>query len=357
MTEPVFPAVGHTGTPYVAGGESDLAGGEAGPAAAPVITRQPWSPIDIARRFAVVGIWVLLAAAFAVATPLFLRQGTAQIIFGANGELVFLCMAALCPLCVGEFDFSIASVMGLSGTTTAVMYTDNHWNVAAAALFALLLAIVAGIFNGVVVVILGVDPIITTLAMATLLEGVALWMTNLTAVSGLPSSFGTIATQHALGLPLFFWFGVALTLIFAYILHGTPLGRHMTFVGANREVARLAGVRVNRIRFGGFVFAGLLSGLAGVLLAANIGGYDPSSSAESLLPALAATFLGTAIVLPGRLNPVGAWIAVFFLETGIVGLQLLGLTGWISDVFFGGSLVVAVMVSTFLLRRRGAHAL
>ena len=58
----------------------------------------------------------------------------------------------------------------------------------------------------------------------------------------------------------------------------------MTFVGANREVARLAGVRVNRIRFGGFVFAGLLSGLAGVLLAANIGGYEPSSSAESLLP-------------------------------------------------------------------------
>lgn len=349
MTEPVFPAVGHAGTP-------DLAGGEAVPTAAPVITRQPWSLIDIVRRFAVVGIWVVLAAAFAVATPLFLHQGTAQIIFGANGQLVFLCMAALCPLCVGEFDFSIASVMGLSGTATAVMYTNNHWNVAVAALFALLLAIVAGVFNGVVVVILGVDPIITTLAMATLLEGVALWMTNLTAVSGLPDSFGNIATQHALGLPLFFWYGVALTLIFAYILHGTPLGRHMTFVGANREVARLAGVRVNRIRFGGFVFAGLLSGLAGVLLAANIGGYDPSSSAESLLPALAATFLGTAIVLPGRLNPVGAWIAVFFLETGIVGLQLLGLTGWISDVFFGGSLVVAVMVSTFLLRRRGAHA-
>lgn len=350
MTEPVFPAVGHAGTP-------DLAGGEAVPAAAPVITRQPWSLIDIARRFAVVGIWVVLAAAFAVATPLFLHQGTAQIIFGANGQLVFLCMAALCPLCVGEFDFSIASVMGLSGTATAVMYTNNHWNVAAAALFAVGLAVVAGVFNGVVVVILGVDPIITTLAMATLLEGVALWMTNLTAVSGLPDSFGNIATQHALGLPLFFWYGVALTLAFAYILHGTPLGRHMTFVGANREVARLAGVRVNRIRFGGFVFAGLLSGLAGVLLAANIGGYDPSSSAESLLPALAATFLGTAIVLPGRLNPVGAWIAVFFLETGIIGLQLLGLTGWISDVFFGGSLVVAVMVSTFLLRRRGAHAL
>jgi ribose transport system permease protein len=349
MTEPVSPAVGHAGP-------QDPPGGAAGPPAAPVITRQPWSLIDIVRRFAVIGIWVVLAAAFSAATPLFLHQGTVQIIFGANGELVFLCMAALCPFCVGEFDFSIASVMGLSGTATAVMYTNQHWNVAAAALFALLLAIVAGAFNGFVVVILGVNPIITTLAMATLLEGVALWMTNLTAVSGLPVSFGNIATRHALGLPLFFWYGVALTLIFAYILHGTPLGRHMTFVGANREVARLAGVRVNRIRFGAFVFSGLISGLAGVLLAANIGGYDPSSSAQSLLPALAATFLGSAIVVPGRLNPIGAWIAVFFLETGIVGLQLLGLTGWISDVFFGGSLVIAVMVSTFLLRRRGAHA-
>lgn len=349
MTEPASPAVGSAGTPT-------SAGVAAAAVAAPVITRQPWSLSDVARRFAVVGVWALLAAAFAGATPLFLRQGTVQIIFGANGELVFLCIATLCPLCVGEFDFSMASVMGLSGTTTAVMYTNHHWNVAGAVLFALLLALVAGVFNAVVVVILGVDPFITTLAMATLLEGVALWMTNLTAVSGLPESFGNIATQHALGLPLFFWYGVALTLVFAYILHGTPLGRHMAFVGANREVARLAGVRVNRIRFGAFVFSGLISGIAGVLLAANVGGFDPSSSNNSLLPALAATFLGTAIVLPGRLNPIGAWIAVFFLETGIVGLQLLGLTGWISDVFFGGSLVVAVMVSTFALRRRSARS-
>lgn len=347
MTEPVSPAVGHDGAPAPAV--------QPAPPGAPVIARQPWSVTDTARRFAIVGVWILLAAAFAGATPLFLRQGTVQIIFGANGELVFLCIAALCPLCVGEFDFSIASVMGLSGTTTAVMYTNHHWNVAAAVLLGLLLALLAGAFNGLVVVILGVDPFITTLAMATLLEGLALWMTNLTAVSGLPESFGNIATQHVLGLPLFFWYGVALTLVFAYILHGTPLGRHMTFVGANREVARLAGVRVNRVRFGAFVFASLVSGLAGVLLAANVGGFDPSSSATSLLPALAATFLGTAVVLPGRLNPVGAWIAVFFLETGIVGLQLLGLTGWISDVFFGGSLVVAVMVSTFVLRRRGAR--
>lgn len=348
MTKQVTPSAGRTGG-------QDAAGERTEQPAAPVIVRQPWSAADVGRRFAVVAIWLALAAVFAGISPsLFLRQGTAEIIFGANGELVFLCMALLCAFCVGEFDFSVASIMGLSGTTVAIMYTAHQWSIVPAALLGLLLGIAAGALNGLIVVGLGVDPIITTLAMATLLEGAALWLSNLTAVSGLPVGFGNIATQHVLGLPLFFWYGVAVTLIFAYILHATPLGRHMNFVGANREVARLAGVRVNRIRFGAFCFSGLLSGLAGILLAANIGGFDPTTSAENLLPALAATFLGTAILLPGRFNPVGAWIAVFFLETGIVGLQLYGLTGWVSDVFFGGSLLIAVTVST-LLRRRTAR--
>jgi ribose transport system permease protein len=324
--------------------------------AAPLVVRQRPGLGDLARRYAVVVLWLAMALVFALLQPdLFLRQGTAQIVFGAHGELVFLCLALLCAFCVGEFDFSVASMMGLSGTATTIMYTQHGWGITAAAVFGLVLGIVAGALNGWIVVVLGVDPIITTLGMATALEGVALWISNLSSVSGLPESYGNIATNHFLGLPLFFWYGVVATLVFAYVLHGTALGRHMSFVGANREVARLAGVRVNRIRFGAFVFSGLLSGLAGILLAANIGGFDPTSSATSLLPALAATFLGTAILMPGRFNPAGAWIAVFFLETGIVGLQLLGLTGWISDVFFGGSLVVAVTVST-LLRRRSARA-
>jgi ribose transport system permease protein len=309
---------------------------------------------DLTRRWAVVALWIVMAGVFAISSPdTFLNVGTAQIIFGAHGELVFLCLALLCAFSVGEFDFSVASVMGLSGTATAIMYTQHHWNIALAAIFGLVLALAAGSLTGFVVVTLGVDPIITTLGMATALEGAALWLANLAAVSGLPTSFADIATNHLLGLPLFFWYGVVAVAVFAYVLHFTPLGRHMMFVGANREVARLAGIRVNRIRFGAFVFSGLLSGLAGVLVAANIGGFDPSSSEASLLPALAATFLGTAILLPGRFNPVGAWIAVFFLETGIVGLQLIGLSGWISDAFFGGSLVIAVTVST-ILRRRSA---
>ena len=90
-----------------------------------------------------------------------------------------------------------------------------------------------------------------------------------------------------------------------------------------------------------------------VLLVAGLGGFDPSSSTAYLLPALSAVFLGTATVQPGRFNPIGTLIGIYFLATGILGLQLAGLGGWIEDVFYGAALVIAVAVSHLIRRRRG----
>jgi len=93
--------------------------------------------------------------------------------------------------------------------------------------------------------------------------------------------------------------------------------------------------------------------LGGVLAAAAVGGFDPTTSQSYLLATSAATFLGTAILQPGRFNPLGTWIAVYFLATGILGLNLLGFTGWVTSVFYGGVLVIAVTISTLLHRRAG----
>ena len=73
-----------------------------------------------------------------------------------------------------------------------------------------------------------------------------------------------------------------------------------------------------------------------------------------LLPAFAAVFLGTAVIQPGKFNPIGAVIAVYFLQTGIVGLELAGLSGWVEDVFYGAALVVAVAATTVIRRRTAA---
>ena len=126
----------------------------------------------------------------------------------------------------------------------------------------------------------------------------------------------------------------------------------MRFVGASREVSRLSGVRVDRIRFGSFVFAGLLSGVGAVISVAAIGGFNATTSDSYLLPVFASVFLGTAIFEPGRFNPIGTLVGIYFLATGILGLQLLGLQSWVSQVFYGGVLVVAVTISTLLHRAR-----
>ena len=152
-------------------------------------------------------------------------------------------------------------------------------------------------------------------------------------------------------MPVSFYYGIALALGLAYLLAWTPLGRSMVFVGSNREVARLAGIRVQRVRAGAYVAAGLLAGLAGLILVATVGGFDSATANTFLLPALAAVFLGTAVVQPGAFNPIGTMVAIYFLATGIFGLQLLGYSGWIQNVFYGAGLVVAVALAKIVRDR------
>jgi ribose transport system permease protein len=122
-------------------------------------------------------------------------------------------------------------------------------------------------------------------------------------------------------------------------------------VGANAEVARLSGIRVNRIRFGAFVIGALICAVGGVIAALSLGGFDPNSTQSYLFPTFATVFLGMAAIQPGRFNPIGTFIAIYFLATGILGLELLGAAGWISDVFYGGALVIAVTAATLLRRK------
>ena len=309
--------------------------------------------LKLTERYGLIALWgVMIAVYSAVESSNFDRSGTFQAIFGSQAALVFLSMAFLCTVIVGEFvDLSVAAILGLSATIVPVLVTLHHVNVAVASVIAVAVGVLAGTINGALVVYARMNTIVVTLGMSTLLTGIALAISHLNVLSGLSASFGQIALTDVGGLPISFYYGIVLTLVFAYVLGFTPLGRHMRFVGANREVSRLAGVRVNRIRFGAFVVAGALCGIGGVIVSAGVGGFDPNSSVTYLLPTVSAVFLGTAVIQPGRFNPVGTLIAVYFLATGILGLQELGLASWITDVFYGAALIVAVLLTTVLRRR------
>ena len=308
---------------------------------------------NLVSRYVVVGVWVALIIVYAAAEPgVFFTGSTFQTIFGSQQALVFLAMALLCTISVGEFvDLSVPSVFGFAATILPVLVVNHGWGVWPAAAVAVLGAIAVGAINGFLVVKVGVNTIVVTLGMGTLLTGISLWMSDMNTISGLPGSFGKIALTDVGGLPISFYYGVVLVLGFAYVLGFTPLGRHMRFVGANREVSRLSGIRVNRIRFGSFVAAGALAGIGAVIDVAALGGFNATTSSSLLLPVFASVFLGTAVVDPGRFNPIGTFVGIYFLATGILGLQLLGLQDWVSSVFYGGVLVLAVTVATVLRRR------
>ena len=307
-------------------------------------------------RYALIGVWLVMAATYTVIMPnKFLRISTAQAIFGSQSALLFLAVAGLCTFVVGEFDLSFASVMGLAATIIPVLSALHHVNLALSCLIAMAAALSCGLVNAFFIVKLGVPSLIVTLGSASFFLGLAELISSSTIVSVSSKTFSNIALHSFLGLPLSFYYGLILCAGFAYVLTWMPIGRHVVFVGANREVARLAGINVDRVHAGSYIAASFIAGLAGILLVMTVGGFDPTGSSTYLLPALAAVFLGTAIVTPGQFNPMGTFLGIYFLETGILGLQLLGYSGWVQDAFYGAGLVLAVTVAT-LVRTRSRTA-
>lgn len=303
-------------------------------------------------RYALLGVWALMIVVYGTLMPqTFLNATTARAILSSQSALVFLSIAVLITFLIGEFDLSFASVMGLSATTIPVLTTLHGVNIAVACLVALAAAVGCGLLNAFFIVVLKVPPLIVTLGTASLFLGIAQLISGATVLAVSNRAFSDVALHPVMGLPLSFYYGLLLALAVAYFLAWTPAGRHVVFVGANPEVARLAGINVELIRALCYITTSFVSGMAGVLLIMTVGGFDPTASATYLLPGLAAVFLGSAIVRPGQVNPMGTWLGIYFLATGIFGLQLLGYTGWVQDVFYGAGLVLAVTLTTFFRRR------
>ncbi len=344
MTNPLSPTV----DPISA---TDDPASEAAPA--PTTTHgAPGLGTMLVRRFGLVLIWALMIAALVVLIPGDVSATSAmRAVLGSQTPLVFLGLAVVTTMAVGEFDLSFASIYGLSAATVPALVVLHDWSWPAAAAAALAVVLVFGLVNAVLVVLVGINSVVVTLGVASVARGLAFFISGETTVSGLDPALSRIALDRFVGLPMIFWYGVILVAIAAYVMAATPLGRHMLFVGSNRNVALLAGIPVARIRMGAYLTSALICGIGGIIVSAGLGGFNPTTAETNLMPTFASVVLGTVAVVPGRFNPFGMLIAVYFLLTGVFGLQLLGLAGWVTNVFYGVALVVAVAASTLLQRR------
>ncbi len=289
--------------------------------------------------------WLIVIIVFGILKPdTFLTSSNFSTIFGSQAVLVILAMALLIPLTVGEYDLSVAGTLGIGLILTQWLTAEHGWVLGTAIVVAILSGAVIGLVNAFFIIKIGVESLIVTLGMGTLLTGIGYGLTETTVVG--PSTFISEAVRNELlGIPLAFYYGLALTVIAWYVYARTPLGRYLYFVGSGRDVARLSGIKVESLRAGALVAAGVISAFAGVVLAGVLGSSSPSVSSHYLLPAFAAVFLGATAITPGRFNPWGTFVGVYFLITGITGLELLGLIGWIEQVFYGAALIIAVALS------------
>jgi ribose transport system permease protein len=265
---------------------------------------------------------------------------------------LILAIGVIFPLAAGEFDLSVAA--NLSFTAIWVAWTSaSGWPLLLVFITAIALGALVGAVNALFVVKIGVNAFIATLAMATILVGMNLLVTNGQLLfRGIPPELKIGALTEFVGLPLIVWYSFVIAVVAWYVLEYTPFGRYIRATGSGRVAARLSGVKTAPTLASTFVIAGALAGLAGFLLVARIGSANPASGPEFLLPAYAAAFLGATVIQQGLFNVWGTVIASFVLAVGITGLTLAGAPFWLPNVFNGVALLLAVSLSVLSTRKR-----
>jgi ribose transport system permease protein len=305
-------------------------------------------------RWGLLLVFLVVFGAFSAWLPhQFPTSGNVQDILTSQPPGIFIAYAAMIVLVVGEFDLSIGATLGMSQYLVLKLITHYGLSWEAAIVATLAVGAAIGVANAVAVVGLGINSFIATIGVATILEGLVQWISsgNEPIYGGAPHGFTTLAqTKHGVVLPVYYALVASVLLWIA--LEFTVTGRRMRATGANRAAARLSGIQTGRARVTAFVVAGVLASIAGILVTAQVGAADATSGPGYLLPAYAAAFLGATAIRPGFFNVWGTLIAIFLVAIGITGLQLKGAETWVTPVFNGGVLLLAVAVSNLAATQR-----
>lgn len=303
-------------------------------------------------RFSGLYVWVAVIVLFALWIPdTFMTQGNFRIIAGDQAITAMLAIGLIVPLAAGVFDLSIAGIMGFSVAMVSYQLSQGV-STPVAVVTTLLCGALIGAVNGFVVVKLKVDSFIATLGMSSILLAGTYWVTDGRQITeGFTDGFLDLGSRPFLGLPLPFFYMIAVAAVMYVVLEKTPLGRYFYATGGNRQAARLAGLRVERIMFGALMTSATIAAFTGVVLAAKLGTAAPDIGPSYLLPAFSAVFLGSTQIRAGRVNVLGTLIAIYLLATGVKGLQLAGAPSFVNDLFNGLALIVAVALAARTARR------
>lgn len=258
-------------------------------------------------------------------------------------------------LVTGEFDLSIGNTASLGGVVACTLIVKDVVSVPLAILLAVAVGALIGLINGLVVTVLGVNALVATLGVGTVVVGV-----NYAIAGGLPVTLDDpeamlqISLGRFLDVPYPVFIMIGLAVVAWLLLNRTVLGQSMQAVGGNAEAARLSGIRVTRIRVIGFVICGTLAALTGILLATRTASAAVSAGDSYLLAAFAAAFFGSAVLRDGQFHVFGTMVGVITVAVGFNSIALLGVETYWQYFFQGVVLIVGVGVGTVARRRATA---
>ncbi len=298
-------------------------------------------------KYGVLIAMVVTFAVFSILKPdVFPTADNFKAIAEQFSPLAIIAFGMTVVLVMGDFDLSVAGMIGLSSAVVVSLMADQHMNYWLAILIGVGVGIAGGGINGLLVAFAGASSFIITLAMGQVFNGLEYQITNQeTLFQGIPNGYVKIATGTALGISNQFWIMLGVLVVLYLLLEQSTIGRFMYAVGGNQEAARLSGIRVRELRTLGFMIVGICAVIAGVLITSQNDSQQPNSGQPYFLPVFAAVFLGSAVLRPGKFNVLGTLVGAFFLEIISTGLTELSLSTSIILIVQGVILAGAVLLS------------
>ena len=326
---------------------------DAARSAAPATARPgaSWASKLIGVQGPLIGL-VALCVVFSVATSAFLSFRNLLNVLDQVTVLGILSVGMTAVIILGGIDLSVGSVLAFSMMIMGWLSHDMNLPLAIAAVLALLIGAFCGWVNGLLVTRAKLPAFIATLSMMTIARGLANIITDGRQIVGYPDWFDSFATLRYFGF-LSLTVALAIVLVVAswIFLRYRAAGRALYAIGGSAEVARLAGIRVRQMTTWVYVVSGLLSGLAGLVLASRLDSSQPSAGLGYELDAIAAVVIGGASLSGGVGGIGGSVVGVLIIGVLHNGLNLTGVSPFIQQIIIG--VVIALAVSSDTLRRRG----
>ena len=274
-----------------------------------------------------------------------------------SAPLMLVALGMTIVIATRGIDLSVGALMAVSGAVALTIIDgsgtpENPSTLLLAITAGVLVTLAFGAWNGFLVSVLGIQPIIATLVLMLAGRGIALLITGgfITTVTSAPYRF--MAQGYVLGLPFAFFVSVVAIVIVVLVERRTALGMLTEAVGINPEASRLAGVRSRGIVWGAYAASGLLAGFAGILYSSNIMAADANAAGQYIeLDAILAVVLGGTSLMGGKFTIAGTVIGVFTIQTLKSTITFLGVPPAVSPLFL--AIVVIVVVLSQSRRVRG----